>query len=135
MNGNPGFKLLNSYYEDVKFFIAVCQSLNIPFFTVDEETGIKKCGLRNKDYINKLMILKKLVESKSIEMWLNKTEIEQWRNNPYPNSVDAQPTIHYDNDLTIKESITYGMFYDNLYSYEYPEIKFCYLPGSSSYNV
>jgi len=50
-------------------------------------------------------------------MWLNKTEIEQWRNNPYPNSVDAQPTIHYDNDLTIKESITYGMFYDNLYSY------------------
>jgi hypothetical protein len=79
------------------------------------------------------MILKKLVESKSIEMWLNKTEIEQWRNNPYPNSVDAQPTIHYDNDLTIKESITYGMFYDNLYSYEYPEIKFCYLPGSSSY--
>jgi len=36
-------------------------------------------------------------------MWLNKTEVDIWRNSQYPTSLDEQPTITYDNDIVTLE--------------------------------
>jgi len=47
----------------LRFFATLCQALNIPFFTEDSNNKIKKCGLRNPDYIKKLTILKDLTEN------------------------------------------------------------------------
>jgi len=49
------------------FFVTLCQSLGIPFLSEDEFTNLKKCGFRNKNYIDKLLILKDLAENKYVK--------------------------------------------------------------------
>jgi len=48
---------------DMNFFINICQTLNIPFFTENSELNTKKCGLRNPEYIMKLSTLRSVFEN------------------------------------------------------------------------
>ncbi|OUM70037.1 hypothetical protein PIROE2DRAFT_37756, partial [Piromyces sp. E2] len=45
-----------------KFFITLCQSINIPVFLEDPVTKLKICGFRQPEYIKKLSIIKDLFE-------------------------------------------------------------------------
>ncbi|KAG4108810.1 hypothetical protein H8356DRAFT_918569, partial [Neocallimastix lanati (nom. inval.)] len=49
--------------EDLKFFVTLCQSLNIPFLMENDELKIKTCGFRGDENIKKLYILKYLIEN------------------------------------------------------------------------
>eukprot|EP00833_Pecoramyces_ruminatium_P009638 jgi/Orpsp1_1/1183670/evm.model.c7180000086233.1 len=115
--GYPGFKLINNYNEDIKFFISFCQSLNIPFITEDTKYNIKKCGLRNKESINKLSILKDLFENHYIEMYLNETVIEEWINNEYPNSIDDLPKITNNETSILSEDSFNGLYFTSLFMF------------------
>eukprot|EP00833_Pecoramyces_ruminatium_P013640 jgi/Orpsp1_1/1187672/evm.model.d7180000059344.1 len=121
--GYPGLKIVNNYDEDIKFFISFCQSLNIPFMIEGTEYNIKKCGLRNKESINKLSILKDLVENHYINMWLNNSVIEDWINNEYPDSIDNLPKIPNNETTIMNEDSVNGLYYTTLYDF--------YFPGSS----
>ncbi|ORY73158.1 hypothetical protein LY90DRAFT_666761 [Neocallimastix californiae] len=130
---NPGFKLLTNYYEDMNFFINICQTLNIPFFTENSELNTKKCGLRNPEYIMKLSTLRSVFENHYIENWFNETIIETWLNSDYPKSIDNLPKIEYNDTLIFDESLINGLYYTNLFSMnEYPDIKLSYYPGTST---
>ncbi|KAL6628501.1 hypothetical protein U3516DRAFT_793587 [Neocallimastix sp. 'constans'] len=120
----PGLQILNNYNEDLNFFSTLCHSLNIPFITEDVKSNIKKCGLRKPFAIEKLSILKNLTENHYIEMWLNKTEVEEWQKSPYPESVDKQPIITYDKNYVSNVPQVNGMFYNTLFE--------TYVPGSTS---
>ncbi|OUM70035.1 hypothetical protein PIROE2DRAFT_1984 [Piromyces sp. E2] len=125
----PGFKILENAGEDFKFFSTICQSLNIPLFM--EESNIKKCGLRKKEYIKKLEILKKLVENHHIESWFVEKEINDWKSKPYPQSVEVQPAFSYNNEITKKLPLLNGMKYDNLHSVDFNSENLAY----SVYNI
>jgi len=47
----------------LKFFVTLCQSLNIPFLMENDELKIKTCGFRGDENIKKLYILKYLIEN------------------------------------------------------------------------
>ncbi|KAG4106109.1 hypothetical protein H8356DRAFT_1631042, partial [Neocallimastix lanati (nom. inval.)] len=133
--GLPGFRLYdNNDYEDLKFFTTLCQSLDIPFIIDDIDLDIKKCGFRKKEYIQKLSIFKELFENHYIEKWLYEDDIIEWQNKPYPSNIEEQPIfkIHYtgvyDNDTYIN-----GMIYDVPIDKEYPDIKYSYMPGYSTF--
>jgi len=55
--------LINIYNKDLRFFITLCQSFNIPFFIDDPKSGVKKCGFKGEKNINKLQKFKNLVEN------------------------------------------------------------------------
>ncbi|ORX69807.1 hypothetical protein BCR32DRAFT_211396, partial [Anaeromyces robustus] len=52
---------------DFRFFVSLCQSLNIPVITESDEE-IKECGFRNPEYIEKLSILKKITSTKAVNI-------------------------------------------------------------------
>ncbi|KAL6594215.1 hypothetical protein LY90DRAFT_225877 [Neocallimastix californiae] len=129
----PGFKILNNYNEDVSFFSALCQSLNIPFITEDIDTNIKKCGLRKPEAIQKLSILKDLAENHYIEMWINKTTVKEWQNKKYPTNVEEQPLITYDNDYIFNDTSVNGMTFNTLFEMKLQsDLRYVYVPGSTS---
>jgi len=56
------------YTKDSKFFIFLCQALGIPFLIEDEKLNIKKCGFRDDIYVEKLNILKDLLENHYVKI-------------------------------------------------------------------
>jgi len=131
--GKPGFKIVGSKSEDTKLFIIICQSLGIPFIV--EENEVKKCGFRNNpEYINKLSIVKKLFENHYIEEWLDRSAIDHWKNSPYPKNIDEQPTFPLlDSYADINTMTVNGLMFDVSTTYDLPDCKYCYMPGTSSF--
>ncbi|ORY22803.1 hypothetical protein LY90DRAFT_515332 [Neocallimastix californiae] len=105
----PGFNLFNVNLEDIKFFVTLCQALNIPFLIEDTELGIKKCGFREKESINKLSIFKKLLENHYIKEWIKLDSINQWKNQTQQQSNNNyQFEIDYISDYNFN-GLTYNM--------------------------
>ncbi|ORY86449.1 hypothetical protein LY90DRAFT_663100 [Neocallimastix californiae] len=131
--GNPGFRIIGSKSEDTKLFIIICQSLGIPFIV--EENDVKKCGFRNNpEYIKKLSIVKKLFENHYVEEWLDKSAIDKWKNSPYPKNIDEQPTFPLiDMTKNFNFMNVNGLIFDVLTTIELPDLKYCYMPGISSF--
>ncbi|ORX76778.1 hypothetical protein BCR32DRAFT_208639, partial [Anaeromyces robustus] len=56
---------------DTKFFITLCQSLQIPVFTEDVDLNIKRCGLKSDNYIQKLSILEEVIQNGYVNIRTN----------------------------------------------------------------
>lgn len=48
-------------------------------------------------------------------MWLNETMIENWRNSPYPTSINEQPIFSYNNSIIFDEKRINGLYYTTLF--------------------
>ncbi|ORX69808.1 hypothetical protein BCR32DRAFT_106102 [Anaeromyces robustus] len=65
-------------------------------------------------------------------MWLDEAAVKDWQEKPYPKTSLENPIIPFDENLAYKSYIIHGMMYDNLYSFDYPDVKYVYTPGISS---
>eukprot|EP00833_Pecoramyces_ruminatium_P015618 jgi/Orpsp1_1/1189650/evm.model.d7180000073510.1 len=96
--GKPGLKHFGYENEDLKFFITLCQSLNIPFFT-EGENNVKKCGFRSDENREKLKPLKKLIENHYIEIYEDSEKKRDSDNYDYMGNYNVNGMI-YDSILT-----------------------------------
>ncbi|ORX60989.1 hypothetical protein BCR36DRAFT_407975 [Piromyces finnis] len=126
----PGFQLPSGCsYEDTKFFITLCQSMNIPFITEDSESEVKKCGFR--DYSEKFSFLKVFFENHYIRKWLNEEQVWKWRNETYPDSIEKQPLFRGD-IINIDENIN-GIKFSTPIEESKPNIKYTHFPGTTTF--
>ncbi|ORX41870.1 hypothetical protein BCR36DRAFT_374936 [Piromyces finnis] len=129
--GKPGFKFSGNITDDSKFFVILCQALGIPFIIEDTKLDIKKSGFREKKYIDKLSIIKDLFEKHYIEEWLDESEIKKWQNSSYPQSIIDQPSFsHKKKNRNFNLN---GIMIDFLDKNDYPNVKYSYMPGNSSF--
>ncbi|ORX82022.1 hypothetical protein BCR32DRAFT_292924 [Anaeromyces robustus] len=130
---NPGLKFFGGVSEDAKFFISYCQSVGIPFIIDDNELNIKKCGLRGKENIKKLLPLKTLFENHYIEEWLDPEQIENWKKKEYPKTIKDQPIFTYFKPQNPNYTLTNGMMIDVLDNSKYSDLFHTYYPGTSTF--
>ncbi|ORX69813.1 hypothetical protein BCR32DRAFT_237917 [Anaeromyces robustus] len=64
--GEPGFRIFGNKSEDTKFFILLCQALDVPFLIEDNDSEVKKCGFRSDEHIKKLLFIKDLFENDAV---------------------------------------------------------------------
>eukprot|EP00833_Pecoramyces_ruminatium_P010848 jgi/Orpsp1_1/1184880/evm.model.c7180000091362.1 len=102
----PGFQMNNIKLEDNKLFISLCQAMEIPFFIEDSELGIKKCGFRDPEYINKLSIIKKFYENHYIDKWIDDKSGEKWKLQSSENST-KNFSFEYNTDFTFQNGMKY----------------------------
>ncbi|KAL6636388.1 hypothetical protein U3516DRAFT_774224 [Neocallimastix sp. 'constans'] len=135
--GLPGFRFDRSdTYEDLKFFIMLCQSLGIPFINEDLNLNLKTCGFRNKEYINKLLFIKELFENHYILEWLDDEAVNEWLKKETIDTIDDYPKFRMTESKVFEKDIEInGLFLTNPFEYDenYSDIKYAYMPGSSTF--
>ncbi|KAG4101225.1 hypothetical protein H8356DRAFT_279606 [Neocallimastix lanati (nom. inval.)] len=118
--GYPGFNLYRySNNEVLKFFVSLCNALNIPFISENDKLKTKTCGFRGAEYIKKLKILKDIVENNYMEKPVTDQITYIKRQND-----DNESNFIYSKELN-------GLsFFPTLYT-KYDDVKNTFIPGSS----